>query len=58
MLFTYLGIQFWKEDKDEDPEYVGAILGMLNILSWVRGVSFLRVFKKTRALIRLLTEVL
>ena len=32
-------------------------LGTLNLLSWIRALSFLRLFKNTRIFIRLLVEV-
>ncbi|CDW80596.1 wd-40 repeat protein [Stylonychia lemnae] len=34
------------------------LLGTLNFLSWVRALSFLRLFQKTRIFIRLLVEVI
>jgi hypothetical protein len=33
------------------------LLAALNLVSWVRSISYLRLFQKTRALIRLIVEV-
>ena len=37
-------------------EYEKAILGLLTLFSWIRGISYFRIFNKTRYLIRLLQE--
>ena len=42
----------------ELPKAPVYVLGVVNILSWFRLMSFLRLFKKTRALIRLVIEVI
>lgn len=34
------------------------ILATINIISWLRGLSYLRLFKKTRIFINLLLEIL
>jgi hypothetical protein len=40
------------------PDYLTDIFALFNFLTWIRFISYLRLFKKTRALIRLLLEVI
>jgi hypothetical protein len=41
-------------ESNNEPNY---ILALLNIIVWFRLVSFLRLFRATRALIRLVIEI-
>mmetsp|Transcript_39910 Transcript_39910/g.38461 ORF Transcript_39910/g.38461 Transcript_39910/m.38461 type:complete len:229 (-) Transcript_39910:558-1244(-) len=45
-------------DREErDDEYYYYILAILNFIAWIRLLSYLRLFRQTRALIRLVVEV-
>lgn len=49
LIWTYCAV--YKE------EYASNLLALVNLLSWFRALSYLRLFKSTRVLIRLIVEV-
>ncbi|CDW84994.1 wd-40 repeat protein [Stylonychia lemnae] len=57
LLIFFIYNAFKHEDWNKSQSML-QLLGTLNFLSWVRALSFLRLFQKTRIFIRLLVEVI
>lgn len=56
----YSGLRLYSVHTEaEDPSHLfDYLLAIVNILSWFRAISYLRLFKQTRSLIRLIIEVI
>lgn len=56
LLFLYVVFEYLMIFYNEKSEYSNSILGFLTIASWVRGISYFRIFNQLRYFIRLLQD--
>lgn len=57
---TYCGLRIYEHLQGEDNflRLYDYLLAIINFLTWFRAISYLRLFKQTRSLIRLIIEVI
>lgn len=57
ILLVYIfGVFYWLSDS-QDSFVAGLMLTIIILLSWIRGLAFFRIFKRTRYLVRIILEV-
>lgn len=56
--YTGLRLYYVHTDMVDESHMFDYLLAIVNILSWFRAISYLRLFKQTRSLIRLIIEVI